>query len=140
MHPTPTPAQRFATLIHLMLQAILAQGFRGLLALPQILRIQRELKTLLQEFEQLVADIQAGRYARPAANPPIQQPAPPARPASARRRPPRPRVRPRPEKVSARPPPLRPRDPEGHHPPHRAKSLQPGGVPARPNRYDLVTK
>ena len=87
MHRTPTPAQRFATLINLMIQAILAQGFRGLLAIPQILQIQRELKTFLEEFEKLAADIQAGRYAPPPHRPPAVRQQAPAPPSSPRRRP-----------------------------------------------------
>ncbi len=132
MHPTPTPAQRFATLINLMIQAILAQGFRGLLAIPQILQIQRELKTFLEEFEKLAADIQAGRYAPPPhRQPPARQHSPAAPPSSPRRRPRR-KALSEPKPFRARPSPLRPPNAAGKQTPHPEKSLAPVAALARP--------
>ncbi len=74
MHNPSTLAQGVATLIHLMIRAILAQGFRGLRAIPALL----QLRAALREFESLVASLQAGLLT--AAQAPSAPSPPPSRP------------------------------------------------------------
>jgi hypothetical protein len=89
--------EAFASIISMMLGMIRAQGWRGLLNLPELWLTARYLRRLGQEFAALLADLKAGRLVLPTpapwSAPPDQEvayaasPATPRPSARARRRP-----------------------------------------------------
>jgi hypothetical protein len=100
-HTTRTQDLReaFSSIITMMLGLLRAQGLRGLLQLPTLWLVSREMRRLADAFCELFAAFQAGTLppAAPVPAPQPRQSAParapaPARPAAARHRRPRPQA------------------------------------------------
>src|SRR5579863_10145812 len=65
--------EAFASIISMMLGMLRAQGWRGLLNLPELWLAARYIRRLGQEFAALMADFKAGLLVLPPLAPPCQE-------------------------------------------------------------------
>ena len=111
----PTQAQdlreAFASIIPMILGLLRAHGVRGLIHLPMLWMISRELRRIAREFTDMFAAWQSGTLSPPATPAPLpapqQRPAPSAQPVAMPRVPARPASR-SPRRRSSQPAPAKP--------------------------------